>query len=175
MVRSHGKWKCDRSCELLAVDTLSDFLSEITIVRSMNNTTNVLSGQEMDSLVSEVIIYFDSTCFSLDSSLHFGVQQTGFIFRNDTHFEGSRIHIHISKNSTPTTPLDHRLEEKSLVELQKWVDAGDLCRGGRVQGVQELPQLWLQQLQRVRPRIYPQDDFRFNWAQLHPSLGSYWR
>ena len=58
----------------------------------MNNTPEVLTGQEMDSLVSEVIIYFDSACFTLDSSLHFGVQ-TDFIFRNDTHFEGSRIHF----------------------------------------------------------------------------------
>ena len=46
----------DLTAELLAVDKLSDFVSEIKIVCSMNNTPNVLTGQEMDSLVSEVII-----------------------------------------------------------------------------------------------------------------------
>ena len=46
----------------------------------------------MDSLVSEVIIYFDRACFTLDSSLDFGVQ-TDFIFRNDTGFEVARIHF----------------------------------------------------------------------------------
>ena len=68
----------------------------------MNNTPEVLSGQEMDNLVSEVIIYFDRACFTLDSSLHFGVQ-TDFIFQNDADFESSLIHFkdkdHISKNS----------------------------------------------------------------------------
>ena len=58
----------------------------------MNNTPEVLTGQEMDTLVSEVIIYFDRACFTLDSSLHFGVQ-TDFIFRNDTGFEVARIHF----------------------------------------------------------------------------------
>ena len=67
-------------------------MSQIKIVRSMNNTPEVLTGQEMDSLVSEVIIYFDSACFTLDSSSHFGVQ-TDFIFRNDTDFELARIHF----------------------------------------------------------------------------------
>ena len=43
-------------------------------------------------LVSEVINYFDRACFTLDSSLHFGVQ-ADFIFRNDTDFEGGWTHF----------------------------------------------------------------------------------
>ena len=90
----------------------------------MKNKPDVLTGQEMDNLVSEVIIYFDSACFSLDSSLHFGVQ-TDFIFRNDADFESSHIHfkdkdhylsrpLYQQKINYPGTPLTINLTQNFL-------------------------------------------------------------
>ena len=76
----------------MRVKKLSDFMKEIRIVRSKNNTPEILVDNRMDSLVSEAIIFFDRACFTLNYSLHFGLQ-TDFIFRNDTGLEEAMIHF----------------------------------------------------------------------------------
>ena len=76
----------------------------------------------MDSLVSEVIIYFDSACFTLDSSLHFGVQ-ADFIFRNDPDFEGGRIHFkdkdHYLPRPSYQQKLNHHGPPPLTIDLKK--------------------------------------------------------
>ena len=78
-------------------------MKEIRIVRSKNNTPEIWVGNSMDSLVSEAIIFFDRACFTLDYSLHFGVQ-TDFVFRNDTGLESALIHFK-DKNYYTSRPI----------------------------------------------------------------------
>ena len=87
----------------MRVKKLSDFMKEIRIVRSKNNTPEIWVGNSMDSLVSEAIIFFDRACFTLDYSLHFGVQ-TDFVFRNDTGLESALIHFK-DKNYYTSRPI----------------------------------------------------------------------
>lgn len=87
----------------MRVKKLSDFMKEIRIVRSKNNTPETWVGNRMDSLVSEAIIFFDRACFTLDYSLHFGVQ-TDFVFRNDTGLESALIHFK-DKNYYTSRPI----------------------------------------------------------------------
>ena len=87
----------------MTVEKPSDFVKEIRIVRSKNNTPEILAGQQIDRLVTEVIIYFNTACFSLNASLHFGLQ-TDFIFRNDTGLKTARIHFK-DKNYYTSRPI----------------------------------------------------------------------
>ena len=87
----------------MRVKKLSDFMKEIRIVRSKNNSPETWVGNRMDSLVSEAIIFFDRACFTLDYSLHFGVQ-TDFVFRNDTGLESALIHFK-DKNYYTSRPI----------------------------------------------------------------------
>ena len=82
----------DLTAELMRVKKLSDFVKEIRIVRSKNKSPEILDGNSMDNLVSEAIIFFDRACFTLDYSLHFGLQ-TDFIFRNDTGLDNVLMHF----------------------------------------------------------------------------------
>ena len=82
----------DLTAELMRVKRLSDFMREIRIVRSKNKPPEILVGNIMDNLVSEAIIFFDRACFTLDYSLHFGLQ-TDFIFRNDTGLDNVLMHF----------------------------------------------------------------------------------
>ena len=111
----------------MTVEKPSDFVKEIRIVRSKNNTPEILAGQQMDRLVTEVIIYFNTACFSLNASLHFGLQ-TDFIFRNDTGLKTARIHfkdknyytsrpIYESKLNHHGPPLIVNLEENVLLSF----------------------------------------------------------
>ena len=111
----------------MTVEKPSDFVKEIRIVRSKNNTPEILAGQQIDRLVTEVIIYFNTACFSLNASLHFGLQ-TDFIFRNDTGLKTARIHfkdknyytsrpIYESKLNHHGPPLIVNLEENVLLSF----------------------------------------------------------